>query len=263
MNLIKTFSFSRFLFTLSQDILSNFWKIILSSAALWGTLLISLLYFTMVNKSFDLHDKLFPFVLVCVGLFVASNSFEELNDIRKGLFFLILPASYLEKFLSRFIITTFGYTILINLIFYTSSVCAYEIDLYLFNHEQVVFSIFNPSMITAMLFFLMLHSISFFSSIYFRKYAFLKMILSISGFILFVGLLGVIEIKIILWDYINIFSIENFGLEKKWILAHTSMQSILSDFDLFTNFFIILFKSGLVSLFFILLSYFRLKETEL
>ncbi len=256
-------NFNRLVSTLRQDFSTNLRKILLASEALWGVLVISLLYFNAVNENFDLHDKFYSFTLVIVGLFVASISFGELNDKNKGHFYLILPASSLEKFLSRFVFSTIGYLFLINLVFYTASLCAYGLDLFLFNQKQILFDISNPSMITAMLVFLIIHSVFFFGAVYFRKLAFLKMILIISGLILFTTIIGVIEVKIILWEHIDIFSFENYGLQKGWMIGHNSMRTILSNFESFNNYFLIIIKSGIVSLFFILLSYLRLKETEL
>jgi len=256
-------NFNRLVSTLHQDLSTNFWKILLAAEALWGVLVISLLYFNAVNKNFNLHDKYYTFVLVFVGLFVASISFGELNDKKKGHFFLILPTSSLEKFLSRFIFSTIGYLLLINLVFYTASLCAYGIDFYLFNKTQILFNITNPSMITAMLVFLILHSLFFFGAVCFRKLAFLKMILVISGLILLATIIGVIEVKIILWEHVDIFAFENFGLQKGWMIGRNSMQTILSDLESFNNIFMVIIKSGIPSIFLILLSYLRLKETEL
>ena len=263
MNRNNILNFNRLVSTFRQDFSTNLWKVLLASEALWGVLVISLLYFNAVNKDFNLHEKFYSFVLVFVGLFVASISFGELNDKKRGHFFLILPASSLEKFLSRFIYSTIGYVFLINIVFYTASLCAYGIDFYLLNNTQIIFDATNPSMITAMLVFLILHSVFFFGSVYFRKLVFLKMILVISGLILFATIIGVIEMKIILWEHINIFSFENFGLQKGWMIGHNSMRTIFSNLKSFNNFFLIIIKSGIVSLFFILLSYLRLKETEL
>jgi len=257
------YSFRRLLSTLRQDLSTNIWKVLLAAEALWGVLVISLLYFNAANRNFNLNDKFFPFVLVIIGLFIASISFGELNDKKRGHFFLILPASSLEKFLSRFLFSTIGYLFLISFVFYTASLCAYGIDFYLLDKNQILFNITDSSIISAILVFLILHSLFFFGAVYFRKLAFLKMILAISGLIFFAGAIGIIEMKIILWEHVDVFALKNFGLKKGWMIGRSSNQTMLSDLESFKNISLIIIKSGIPTILFILLSYLRLKETEL
>ena len=107
------FNVNRFFSLLKQDYWANFFKVLLAAEALWGLLVIALIYFNMTKKSFDPNGIFFPLVLVITGLFVASISFGELSNKKKAHFFLTAPASLFEKYFSRYLFSTMGYLILI------------------------------------------------------------------------------------------------------------------------------------------------------
>ncbi len=156
--------------------------------------------------SHEFHPTFFPFLLFGLGLFLVSVSFRELNRDSDRLFYLSLPASRLEKHLTRTLLTLIGIPLLISI--------SYLIYAFIFNlivsnmtgNESSSFSLFNshfpndPSPIILVTIFMGIHSIFFLGAITFRKLEFFKTIIFGFGILLFLLAIGYILLRILIPD---------------------------------------------------------------
>jgi len=112
------------------------------------------------------------------GCVITSFSFNELFVIKRGYFFLALPASKQEKYFSKLITTTILW-ILLALIVYLAYI---EINAWLIGRPGLPFNPFRSDtwqILQPIKLYIILQSIFFLGSIYFKIHAFLKTLLAI------------------------------------------------------------------------------------
>ncbi len=112
-----SFKLVRFAQTLKLDIVGNAKTYAFQLLVLYGLLFIGLLIIMLdemkPDQSFDMISMMFAlwttFVGVCGGIFYASLLMKPFSRKQARLSYLMLPASNLEKFLSRALIVTVGF----------------------------------------------------------------------------------------------------------------------------------------------------------
>ncbi len=128
------------------------------------------------------HTVFFPMLLIWLGAIMTSLAFRELNSSGEREFYLVLPASHLEKYLSKFIITAF-FLPLVILVSYFIFAKIYDNTLVsLIGHAQDLkpFRLMDsgfegvPSPAFYFLVYISVHSIFFLGAITFRKIQFMK-----------------------------------------------------------------------------------------
>lgn len=142
----------------------------------------------------------YPFIVLIYCAIVASYSFLELNTSDKKIDLIMLPASVPEKYLTKFIYTTFGFVLLavlalsINTLFVNllNADLPYEYytQNYYYTHSQLPFVKINYW--AYLHFYLVVHSILFFGGIYFVKMELPKTILAIAGIIVGANLISIL-----------------------------------------------------------------------
>jgi hypothetical protein len=136
----------------------------------------------------------YPLLLIG-GYIVTSLSFKELHLNGQSVFYLTLPGSSLEKFLSKLLVTSAGYA-LGSLIFYTAVSSAAEgINRLIFGNGHAFFNPFERSTLILLAVYLVTQAVFLLGSVYFRKLAFIKTNLYIWLF----GLVVVILVAVIAW----------------------------------------------------------------
>lgn len=190
---------SRLGFMLKHDI-GKYWKrvlIIIGGAFVFITLFAALFYNTG-DEHFIAHEghaTFFPMILFGVGFLLVSFSFKDLYEDSERSSYLGLPASHLEKYLSRFILTFFILPIFISMI-YCIYAFLYDSVLTLLKANDIMyFSFFSnefigrvPTSFDFLKIFFPIHSIFFLGAITFRKLAIIKTFLN--GFILFITIIS-------------------------------------------------------------------------
>lgn len=112
-------------------------------------------------------------LFLIVGFIFSSSVFVEMHDPQKGLIYLTTPASELERFLSKFLITNIFYILLAFIYFSLLTLILKGVNGFLFGTSNGEFS-FNWEF--ARIYFIV-QSIFLFAGAYFKKHAFLKVIL--------------------------------------------------------------------------------------
>ncbi len=118
----QTFSFHRFSLLLKKHWADNKKRYFLAIAAFMG-LLLCWFVFVMLTDSYDpmakgLQQVSYYFPLFLIGGFYASQFFSDLSSRPKGINFLMVPASILEKFLCSLLYTLVFFFVVYTAAFY-------------------------------------------------------------------------------------------------------------------------------------------------
>ena len=199
------FSFNRFKLLVLMHWAHNKKRYGLSLLALVGLLIFRFLLFLLIgigeDKSGDVQKSTYFFSLFVVGTLYASQYFNDLGSRAKASNFLLVPASAFEK-----VLCSLTYTVVFFIIVFTAAY--YLIDILMLtisnnfvtknkHAEQGTINVFQSGFfilrenlkINALLFFLAIQSAFLLGSVYFKKYSFLKTI--ISCFVVYFFLFGV------------------------------------------------------------------------
>jgi len=285
MNSNKFFSFSRFSLLLRNDILLNYKKYLLTIAGAFilGFIVIFLNMNTVVVKGeyrwiFHSHKYLTVFIACLIGLGAyVGSAFSELSNKVKTTNYLLLPASTLEKYLTKFVIHVLAGIILFLIIFWIdahlarlaaiSTMTEANDELLSYAEKEKFIEVFNYSTILikntypnitywswfeglAMIFGIFSVGMYFFNvKIFFKKLGLIKTAISLIAVIY----LGVITMTILS---------QLFYPETKWFDLSKNMDYRMEN-GLFNIEFWMYLSAYFVSLFLIPLGYFKLKEKQL
>ena len=202
-----TFSFHRFTLLLKQHWAENKKRYILSFFAFIGLLVIWFLFIMLTNEYYPMAEGLqevtFFFSLFAIGSFYASQIFRELGSRSRGINYLMVPASAMEKLLCSLTFSVVLFFIIFTAAFYLSDGLMVLIANALHPSYNVagaegtqvkaslinVFNYSEPGQNDNMnpyilLLFLAIQSLFILGSVYFEKYSFIKTAISMFVFML-------------------------------------------------------------------------------
>ena len=116
---IKMFCLKRVFLLMQKTLYENIKFVIIGLSTIF-TVFSVIIFFSQVNeeRSWEYMEVFYLTGYFISGIFVSGMAFTNLRTKEKAMSYLILPASTFEKYLSEWILTTFGFTILYTLIFY-------------------------------------------------------------------------------------------------------------------------------------------------
>ncbi len=209
----------------------------------------------------EMHMTFFPFILFLLGFILTSMSFRELNETGERMFYLNLPASHLEKFISKVVISFF----IVPIILY----CSYFFFALIFNivlswntDEAIVsFSVFKsptpyvPKPIQLLPIFLATNTVAFLGAIMFRTLEFFKTLVGLM--VLYFSIFFIFSLAMFLFvpDFFNSFFM---GTELKQHPSDSFWEFFNGGFKNLA--FIVLFL--ILPLLLLVASYFKLTEKE-
>jgi len=259
MKITNIISPRRLLQLLKRDILSNINTTLIAFGAVTAVVyLISTIIAYNSAPSDQLYFTLFTNLLFGGGLIVTSMVFKEMHKKETAQNYLLLPASNFEKFLSRLLISTIGFT-LITLVGVTAiSYLSEGVNTLIFKRHNVLFNPFSKMAWTLMAHYMVTQSIFFLGSAYFRKYHFIKTINIIFLIQLSITIVAALFVRIVYFDLFDgIFNIGNISLLIQWDklpLDASSFKNLLKTLK-------VLYWIIPTPLFWAI-SYFRIKEAE-
>ncbi|MFT3825049.1 MAG: hypothetical protein QM731_14090 [Chitinophagaceae bacterium] len=203
----QVFSFNRWLLLVNKHWSENRKRYLLSLGGVAALLIIWFGFSIIINNHRPMHEDLQALTyfvgLVLVGCFFASMMFSDLSSKSKGIEFLILPSSLMEKLACMIFYSVFLFFICYTLVFYgvdiimvklsnslargaweKGELLARERELYIekianvfvFNSEDLDKVNVNYYVILA---FIVVQSAFLMGSVYFPKYSFLKTLISL------------------------------------------------------------------------------------
>ena len=156
--------------------------IAVTTAAVGSILMLASLLDAMGQCQSGLHPKLFLLVLFLGGILVTSRSFKELHDPIKGLPWLLLPASLLEKTMARILLTTVVLIAGSMLFFFIFSLVSEGVNVLLVGRRHAIFHPFDPLVLKGAMTYTAMQAPFLLGAAYFRKHALSKTTLAMLGF---------------------------------------------------------------------------------
>ncbi len=253
MERINQFSIQRFALLSQRYLMFNIKTWLIGLGAFSGILIVISLLQAYFSNGIFLLDGMATFGQVMIftgGYVITSMAYNEIHTPARSQFFLTLPATTLEKLLSHWIITSIVFIVLANVLLTLVLLIANGIAYIAWGS---VISVFNPiagTNLKLIAIYLSTQSVFFLGALFFRKNNFLKILLS-----LFV-IATLIIIMLVIFAFI-VFGETGF---------QTDMQLMDSNFkywieETFPEIMKVVFY-GIMGPFFLLISYFRLKERE-
>ena len=182
----QTFNLNRILLLLKAELLQGKRKILIIGGAVFGLLTI----FALMNAAgepsgdpefIDFHYLWYPILLLLGGLIFTSRAFNELDEKTGAHHYLTLPASTLEKFTSKWLITSIGFALLFSISYWLYTMIANGLCTGIFGEAPKTFSLFEThheydgnSVMIFVKFYLAIQTIYLVGAIMFRKYVVFK-----------------------------------------------------------------------------------------
>ena len=193
------FDLKRFGLLIKNDLLINK-QVIFTSIA---TVAIVLFLYALIvaNGGSNFHPTAYVLLLFIGGFWTTSLAFKDMHDKQRSYIFLTLPCSNFEKFFSKLVLTSVGYVLATLLGFYLLSLLVAGIDALLFQHGQAVFNPLQNDILLYIRDYIILQSVFFLGSVYFKSHAMTKTILSLSCLTLVVILFTFLIVILFLGPY--------------------------------------------------------------
>ncbi|MEL6923296.1 MAG: hypothetical protein AAFO94_04545 [Bacteroidota bacterium] len=208
----------------------------------------------LINDEYDFHYEFFPVVILLGGFIYASVTFNELHTKDQRHVFLSLPASAFEKLLSKLLLSTLGFALVMTLSYWLYTLVINAVADGWLGIELQDFTPFEKEMWLAIKLFLVLQSVFLLGSVYFDNYAFMKT----------VGTLLVVALVLALITYLlaNVFLAKHFegwSFRPRNVVPSEALRSFME--GPFTKVIKFIFWY-LLAPFLWVVAYFKLKERE-
>ena len=253
----SNFNITRVGHLLKKDVITNYKVLALGLMGLF--VIVSIMVMNEIDihsdsRDRDFHFETFPFIILLGGFVVASVAFNELHTPNQRHVFLNLPASNFEKFLSKWLLSTLIFAIVIVVSYWVFSLILDALVSYQFDYDFIPFNPFQEDVWLAIKLFFILQPIFLIGSIYFNQYSFLKT----AGTIILVGavtlLIGYVLAFVILGKYFD-----GFEFKPRGVVPSANLDAFME--GTFTDVVKFLFWYCLAPFLWVV-AYFKLKERE-
>jgi hypothetical protein len=169
-----TFNLKRFLRLLRADLALNAGWILPGAAVFFWAMIVGSFFRGFLTTDTPIAPYFYISMLFFGGIILTSLSFAELGDQKKEHAYLLLPGSAFEKFLSRYILTSWIFMAGILLVYSVFIVIARGVYP-LFSDQPFSFSAcFDLKLGRTLYYYPLIHPVFFLGAVYFRKQALLK-----------------------------------------------------------------------------------------
>lgn len=155
------------------------------------------------NEIFPWFESLFIPQMILGGLLTASFSFREYSDKSRNLRALTLPLSSVERFLEKWVVHTPVFFLTVLVFTFLASLLASGIGWLIFRNSVGIFNPFTPEIWKALPYFIVVQSLFYLGSAWFRKAAFFKTLLVLSLLPLTLVLVLSLLLRIFMGPYIQ------------------------------------------------------------
>lgn len=180
------FNFPRVLQLISNDIWQQ--KIVVLIVALLIALICTV---QLAYKPSNIDASFYFFLLYVIGFIATGSVFNELHDRQKAYKYLLLPASSLEKFLAKWLLTAIIYPLALLFLLYSLSLLNFILNtlLGLPGPSYTYMTIFNGDLWLGICKYIILQAVVLLGAVSFKKYALLKTALVVISFFMLIGAL--------------------------------------------------------------------------
>ena len=144
------------------------------------------------------YTSIFPNFLFFGGLIITSLSFAHDMFSKNGQQeWLMLPATSLEKFLSKGVLTAFAYPVALIVLFFVASLIIEPLQLLFFGNPVTLFNPFTRDTASLLALYWVWHALFLLGATYFHKGHFFKTVLALGVLGIALAALGMLFIKIV------------------------------------------------------------------
>jgi len=247
------FNFNRLYHLIRNELITQYRTLLIATGAIFGVLLFLNIITINASRTWDFHKTFYLIVLFFGGYTYTASVFKELHQYPKNYAFLTLPASIFEKFLTKFLTSSIGFIIVSVITYFLFSIIASIVTRLIFGSNFPIFNPFQNNIITSIKVYLITQSVFLFGSVYFKSHNLLKTLLALFLISIVLSFYSVLLTRILfIWTYENniIFPPIEFDIH-----TFESLGNQLAQIFSFIFHF-------LLAPFFWVLTYLRLKETE-
>lgn len=259
---------------LLKDLYEDYRGVLIAAGALTGILLLNYLLsglsasdnslvqpygrFAYSPTNSVLHMTFFGLTLFIGGFLIASRAFSELHTANRSHDWLMLPASPIEKYLTRLILTSIGMAVGVVVYYSLFSLFGSALMLLLFHRSYALFNPLDGAVWMLVLNYIVLQSIFFAGAVYFKKHHFIKTVLVLAAFgVLLLLVSGGIALKLF-WR--ELLFLNSQGTIGRADFAH--LQPTLLAVGKTTTVVLRIVYWGVLAPVFWVFAYFRLREAE-
>jgi hypothetical protein len=171
---MKSFSIRRLGMLLRRDFSAGYKSVFIAMAAVGGFVILVTVVSAFGRALGPIHEQMYYPLLFIGGYIVTSLTFKELHLNGQSVFYLTLPGSSLEKYLSKLLVTSAGYAFG-SLLFYSAVSSAAEgINRLILGYGHPFFNPFERYTLIVVAVYLVTQAVFLVGSVYFRKLAFIK-----------------------------------------------------------------------------------------
>lgn len=174
-------------------------------------------YTGMASFPMEVYSEMFPGFLLLGGFITTSMMFsEDMYSKNSQHNWLMLPATNLEKFLSKALVSTIAYPIVVTLVFFLTSVVTEPIQLLIFGSPVGLFNPFKGNELGMLLAqYWVWNSVFILGAAYFHKAHFVKTVLAVGVIALGFGALALLFTRLVFaikfGSTVNFFDTLNFN----------------------------------------------------
>lgn len=206
---------------------------------------------------FSIHDIFYPTIVLMIGgLVFSSLTFTRVHGPGNDLRYVTLPASNLEKLASKILLTSVFYVVASLVVYFIATALMSGISLLIFRRAHALFNPFTLFQLWMIGIYIVVQSIFVFGSIFFKRMALAKTILTLMGIGLAFSIIAGIIFTLV---NIDILVTGDFWGYRPYVWNGDLSPSVI--IDLLKTVPGVIFW-GLTAPFFWIVSYFRLKEKE-
>ncbi|PIS30106.1 MAG: hypothetical protein COT43_02330 [Candidatus Marinimicrobia bacterium CG08_land_8_20_14_0_20_45_22] len=252
----NTFDRNRFFILVRNDLSTGYRNLLIAGGAVAGALLVIYLLSAWDNANPDFHRTFFPMVIFFGGYLTTSMIFKDIHEKQRNYIYLTLPASTLEKFLSRLLLTSVGFVAIVLVLYSLFSWIAAGLSQLLFDQSLPAFQPFTHETLISIGVYLVTQSAFLFAAVYFQSHAFFKTILSIFSLTIAFSIFTMLIVRLVFWEYFNGLFMQDFNIDLQYMFGDGEpfVQIISTALKILFWF--------VMAPFFWILTYFRLKEAE-
>jgi len=179
MIITQFFNLKRFFLLIKKDFYTQYKTYLTGLGAIFSILFIVNAASIISAKFWNFNLVFYPLTLFIGGFIFTSLSFNELYQEQSRTFYLTIPASTLEKFISKMLITSVGYVIVSLILYFLFSLIVFSLTTLFFRLAHTIFNPFHQTNWLCIRIYLITQSIFLFGAVYFKKNSLIKTILSI------------------------------------------------------------------------------------
>ncbi len=205
------FSARRFGQLMLREAVGGYRSLLIAMAAVGGSLLLvsvltglgmSVSGVNQAGGHGEYYGSFFMNLLFIGGFIVTSLAFREMWHNGGGIFYLTLPGSAFEKYLSKLVITALGFAVGVTVFFTAVAAAAEGITLAVFGVGHGFFNPFTVGVLRALGVYMAAQSIFLLGSAWFRKAAFINTVLWVVIFAIAAGIVTAIVARFVVGPHL-------------------------------------------------------------